>query len=208
MTLEDAMTSIPIVAILRGLKPEEALDHVEALYAAGVRIVEVPLNSPNPIDSIRRIVEAWGHKMVCGAGTVLTTERVGAVGEVGGRIIISPDTRPEVIRTALNQGLCPMPGFATATEAFHAYEAGARYLKLFPAATYGPGHVKALKAVLPADAKILAVGGAGPSNMAEWWDAGCRGFGLGSDLYKAGQPADVTGEKAKAAVQAFQALKR
>lgn len=208
MTLEDAMSEIPIVAILRGLKPDEALDHVAALYEAGVRIVEVPLNSPEPIESIRRIVDTWGHKMVCGAGTVLTIDRVAAVAEVGGRIIISPDTRPDVIRTALNQGLCPMPGFATPTEAFHAYDAGARYLKLFPAATYGPGHIKAIKAVLPADAKVLAVGGAGPSNMDEWWDAGARGFGLGSDLYKAGQAPSVTAEKARASVQAFQALKR
>jgi 2-dehydro-3-deoxyphosphogalactonate aldolase len=101
-----------------------------------------------------------------------------------------------------------MPGFATATEAFHAYDAGARYLKLFPASTYGAGHIKALKAVLPSDAKILAVGGAGPSNMGEWWAAGARGFGLGSDLYKAGQPPEATAEKARAAVQAFNALER
>lgn len=206
MTLEEAMAQIPIVAILRGIKPDEALDHVSALKDAGIRIVEVPLNSPEPIASIQRLVEAFGHDMVCGAGTVLTGDRVNAVAEAGGRIIVSPDTRHEVIHVALNRGLRPMPGFGTATEAFQAYDAGARYLKLFPASTYGPGHVKALKAVLPGDAVILAVGGAGPSNMAEWWAAGVRGFGLGSDLYKPGQSPADTAQKARAAVEACRAL--
>lgn len=208
MTLEDAMAETPIVAILRGIKPDEVLAHVEALQQAGVRIVEVPLNSPDPISSIQSVVETFGHEMVCGAGTVLTVERVTAVAEIGGRIIVSPDTRPDVIHVALNRGLCPMPGFGTATEAFHAYDAGARYLKLFPASTYGPGHIKAISAVLPADAKVLAVGGAGPHNMAEWWEAGARGFGLGADVYKPGQAPEATGEKARAAVAALRALPR
>lgn len=208
MTLEEAMAEMPIVAILRGIKPDEALDHVAALKKAGIRIVEAPLNSPEPLQSIHRIAETFGHDLVCGAGTVLTVERVSAVAEVGGRIIVSPDVRKDVIHVALNQGLTPMPGFGTATEAFQAYDAGARCLKLFPASTYGPGHVKALKAVLPADAVLLAVGGAGPSNMAEWWEAGVRGFGLGSDLYKPGQAPDVTAEKARAAVEACRKLAR
>jgi 2-dehydro-3-deoxyphosphogalactonate aldolase len=208
MNLQQAMAEIPIVAILRGLKPDEAAAHVEALQGAGVCIVEVPLNSPDPIASIRLIVESFGHEMICGAGTVLTIDRVAAVGEVGGRIIVSPDTRHEVIGTALNLGLTPMPGFGTATEAFQAYDAGARHLKLFPASTYGPGHVKALRAVLPADATLLAVGGAGPSTMAEWWAAGARGFGLGSDLYKPGQAPEITAEKARAAVKACRAVMR
>lgn len=206
MTLEEAMKEIPIVAIIRGVKPDEVLDHVHAMKDAGIRIVEIPLNSPDPVVSIQRVVETFGHEMVCGAGTVLSVERVNAVAEVGGRIIVSPDTRHDVIHTALNRGLCPMPGFATATEAFQAYDAGARYLKLFPAATYGPGHVKALNAVLPGDAVLLAVGGAGPSNMAEWWAAGARGFGLGGDLYKPGQSPADTAQKAKAAVEACRAL--
>jgi 2-dehydro-3-deoxyphosphogalactonate aldolase len=206
MTLEDAMAEIPIVAILRGVRPEEALDHVQALHDAGIRIVETPLNSPEPLDSIKQMVEAFGQKMVCGAGTVLSVERVLAVADVGGRIIVSPDTRPDVIRAALKQGLCPMPGFGTATEAFVAYEAGARWLKLFPAATYGPGHIKALRAVVPEDATFLAVGGAGPHNMGEWWAAGARGFGLGSELYRPGQAPEVTAEKAVAAVMAFRRL--
>lgn len=208
MTLEDAMAQMPIVAILRGIKPDEALDHVSALKDAGIRIVEVPLNSPEPIVSIRRLVEAFGHDMVCGAGTVLTAERVNAVAEAGGRIIVAPDTRPDVIHVAVNRGLHPMPGFGTASEAFQAYDAGARHLKLFPASTYGPGHVKALMAVLPADAVVMAVGGAGPSNMAEWWAAGARGFGLGGDLYKPGQSPGDTAQKARAAVEACRALLR
>jgi 2-dehydro-3-deoxyphosphogalactonate aldolase len=208
MMLEEAMAEIPIVAIMRGIKPDEVLDHAGALRGAGIRIVEVPLNSPDPIVSIQRLVETFGHDMVCGAGTVLSVDRVTAVAEVGGRIIVSPDTRPEVIRVALNRGLCPMPGFGTATEAFQAYEAGARYLKLFPATTYGPGHVRALSAVLPGDAVMLAVGGASPSNMADWWAAGARGFGLGGDLYKPGQSAQDTAQKARAAVEACRALMR
>jgi 2-dehydro-3-deoxyphosphogalactonate aldolase len=206
MTLDEAMAEMPIVAILRGIKPDEALDHVSALKEAGIRVVEVPLNSPEPLQSIHRIAETFGHDLVCGAGTVLTVERVSAVAEAGGRIIVSPDTRKDVIHVALNQGLVPMPGFGTATEAFQAYDAGARYLKLFPASTYGPGHITALKAVLPPDAKVLAVGGAGPATMAEWWAAGARGFGLGSDLYKPGQAVDVTAEKARAAVAACRGL--
>jgi 2-dehydro-3-deoxyphosphogalactonate aldolase len=208
MMIQDAMADIPLVAILRGVKPEEAVAMAEALYEAGIRIVEVPLNSPDPLASIKAIAEAYGREMVVGAGTVLSIDRVIAVAEAGGRIIVSPDTRPEVIRTALKEGLTPLPGFGTASEAFQAYDAGARWLKLFPAATYGSGHIKALKAVLPADAIILAVGGAGASNLGEWWDAGARGFGLGSDLYKAGQSVSETAEKAKTVVEAYRALQR
>lgn len=206
MTLEEAMAEVPIVAIIRGVKPDEVLDHVAALKDGGIRIVEVPLNSPEPLVSIKRVVETFGHDMVCGAGTVLTVDRVAAVAEVGGRIIVAPDTRPDVIRVALNRGLCPMPGFGTASEAFECYDAGARYLKLFPAATYGPGHVKALTAVVPGDAVIMAVGGAGPANMADWWAAGARGFGLGGDLYQPGQSPQDTAQKARAAVQACRGL--
>jgi 2-dehydro-3-deoxyphosphogalactonate aldolase len=206
MMIQDAMAEIPLVAILRGVKPEEAVAMAEALYEAGIRIVEVPLNSPEPLQSIKAISEAYGRKMVVGAGTVLSVDKVIAVAEAGGRIIVSPDTRTDVIRTALKEGLTPLPGFATASEAFQAYDAGARWLKLFPAATYGPAHIKALKAVLPTDAAVLAVGGAGAANLGEWWDAGARGFGLGSELYKAGQGVAETAEKAKAVVAAYRAI--
>lgn len=206
MMIEEAMAEMPLVAILRGVRPEEAAAIVEPLFDAGIRIVEVPLNSPEPLASIRAISEAYGRTMVCGAGTVLSVDKVIAVAEAGGRIIVSPDTRPDVIRTALKEGLTPMPGFATASEAFSAYDAGARWLKLFPASTYGPAHIKALKAVLPGDAVVLAVGGAGASNLAEWWEAGARGFGLGSELYRPGQSAAETAEKARAVVAAYRGL--
>jgi 2-dehydro-3-deoxyphosphogalactonate aldolase len=145
--------------------------------------------------------------MVVGVGTVLNPEVVDQADAAGARIIVSPNTRSSVIECAVERGLEPLPGFATASEAFEAYAAGARYLKLFPASTYGPAHLKALMAVLPKDVTVLAVGGAGPESMADWWKVGARGFGLGSDLYKAGQSAEETREKAQAAVAAVRALR-
>jgi 2-dehydro-3-deoxyphosphogalactonate aldolase len=206
MKLAEALAECPVVAIVRGVRPEEALGHVEALFAAGVRGVEVPLNSPDPLASIRRIFERYGDRMAVGAGTVLSPDRVEAVAEAGGRIIVSPNTDLAVIRRAVELELDPAPGFATATEAFSAYAAGARHLKLFPAVTYGPAHLKQLKAVLPADAIIWAVGGVGPDSMAEWWTAGARAFGLGGELYRAGQSVEDTAAKAAKVVQAARAL--
>ena len=206
MTLDEALAECPIVAIVRGIRPDEVLDHVAALFDAGVRGVEVPLNSPDPLESIQRIVETFGDRMIVGAGTVLTADRVDAVAGVGGRIIVSPNTSPEVISRALTLKLDPAPGFATATEAFMAYEAGARHLKLFPAATYGPAHLKQLKAVLPADAVVWAVGGVGPNNMAEWWAAGARTFGIGGELYRPGQSPAETAVKAAPIVAAARRL--
>lgn len=202
MTLDEALAHAPIVAIIRGVRPEEAVEIGEALYAGGIRVVEVPLNSPEPLDSIRRLAEALGDRMVVGAGTVLHHDLVTKVRDAGGRIIVTPNTNLSVIRRAVDEGLEPLPGFGTATEAFEAYEAGARRLKLFPASTYGTGHLKALLAVLPRDASVLAVGGAGPANMVDWRNAGAAGFGLGSELYRPGQSPDVTLEKARAAVAA------
>lgn len=202
MTLDEALAQCPVVAIVRGIRPEEALDHAAALLEAGIVGIEVPLNSPQPIDSIRKLAAEFGDRMIVGAGTVLTAERVEAVADAGGRIIVSPNTSPEVIRRAVALGLDPAPGFATASEAFTAIEAGARHLKLFPAATYGPGHVKQLKAVLPAQAVVWAVGGVGPDSMADWWAAGCRAFGLGGELYRAGQSLADTREKAARVVDA------
>jgi 2-dehydro-3-deoxyphosphogalactonate aldolase len=207
MTLEEALAECPVVAIVRGVRPEEVLDHAEALHAAGVRGVEVPLNSPEPIESIRRLAQAWGERMVVGAGTVLSAGRVDEVAEAGGRIIVAPNTHPDVIRRAVALGLDPAPGFATATEAFTALTAGARHLKLFPAATYGPGHLKQLKAVLPAEAVVWAVGGVGPDSMADWWAAGARAFGLGGEIYRAGQSVADTAQKAARVVEAARALR-
>lgn len=206
LKLDAALAESPVVAIVRGVRPDEILAHAEALYGAGVRGVEVPLNSPDPIDSIRRLAEAWGSRMAVGAGTVLTAAGVEDVAAVGGRIIVSPNTSCEVIRRAVELGLDPAPGFSTPTEAFMALDAGARHLKLFPAATYGPGHVKQLRAVLPAEAVIWAVGGVGPAEMAQWWQAGCRAFGIGGELYKPGQTPEETAEKAARVMAAVRAL--
>jgi 2-dehydro-3-deoxyphosphogalactonate aldolase len=206
LSLEAALAECPVVAIIRGVPPDEVLDHAEALYAAGVRGVEVPLNSPEPLESIRRLAEAFGDRMVVGAGTVLSGERVDAVKQAGGRIIVSPNTSCEVIRRAVELGLDPAPGFSTPTEAFMALEAGARHLKLFPAVSFGPAHVKQIRAVLPDHAVVWAVGGVGPDQMAEWWQAGARAFGLGGELYRKGQTPQETAQKAQRVVAAARAL--
>jgi 2-dehydro-3-deoxyphosphogalactonate aldolase len=207
LSLDDALSECPVVAIVRGVRPDEILDHAEALYTAGVRGVEVPLNSPDPIASIRKLAEAWGDRMAVGGGTVLTAARVDEVAKVGGRIIVSPNTNSAVIARAVELKLDPAPGFSTATEAFTAVEAGARHLKLFPAVSFGPGHVKQLKAVLPPEAVVWAVGGVGPAQMAEWWAAGTRAFGLGGELYRAGQSPAQTAENARRVVDAARALR-
>ena len=207
MKLGAALAECPVMAIVRGVRPDEALAHVEALFAAGLRAVEVPLNSPEPLESVRRIAEAWGGRMAVGAGTVLTTDGVDAVAAAGGNVIVSPNTNPAVIARAVVLGLDPAPGFATASEAFTAYEAGARHLKLFPAVTYGPAHLKQLMAVLPADAIVWAVGGVGADSMAAWWGAGARAFGLGGELYRAGQAVAETEAKAAQVIAAARALR-
>jgi 2-dehydro-3-deoxyphosphogalactonate aldolase len=206
MSLDETLAECPVVAILRGVKPEEVLDHAAALYDAGVRGIEVPLNSPEPLQSIRRLAEAFGQQMAIGAGTVLSAERVDEVAKAGGRIIVAPNTYGEVIRRAVALRLDPVPGFATASEAFMAIEAGARHLKLFPAVTYGPAHLKQLAAVLPPAAVVWAVGGVGAPDLADWWAAGARAFGLGGELYKAGQSVAETGQKAAAVMAAVRAL--
>ena len=207
MTLDEALQETPVVAIVRGIRPREILDHAQALYDAGLRGVEVPLNSPEPIESIRRLAEAFGDRMATGGGTVLRASDVERVAAAGGRIIVAPNTAAEVIRRALALGLDPTPGFATASEAFAAMEAGAKHLKLFPAATYGPGHVKQLKAVLPAQVTLWAVGGVGAEDLAAWWAAGARAFGLGGELYRAGQSVAETAEKARRVMAAVRDLR-
>ena len=208
MRLVDAIAASPVVAIIRGVTPAEAVDIAQAIFDGGLRAVEVPLNSPSPLESIHLIAEAFAGRMAVGAGTVLSAEDVDAVSNVGGTIIVSPNTNAAVIRRAVELGLDPAPGFSTPTEAFTAIEAGARYLKLFPAVSFGPAHVKQIKAVLPPKVEVWAVGGVGPGSMAEWWAAGARGFGLGSEVYKAGQTPEVTRRKAKAAFDAASALAR
>ena len=208
MKLDEALERCPAVAILRGVRPDEILDHTEALKQAGMFGVEVPLNSPEPLVSIARMTEAFGADMACGAGTVLTRGMVDAASAAGARLIISPNTDIGVIARAVELGLDPAPGFATASEAFRALDAGARHLKLFPASTYGPGHVRQLKAVLPASVVVWAVGGVGEADMADYWAAGVRAFGIGSEVYRPGQAAEETGRKARRIVEAARSLAR
>jgi 2-dehydro-3-deoxyphosphogalactonate aldolase len=205
MNVDEALGEVPLIAILRGVKPDEILAIAEALHSAGVKVLEVPLNSPDPLESISRL-GAFADRVVYGAGTVLGPGAVDAVAQAGGKVIVSPNTDPTVIKRAVERGLCPMPGFGSATEAFCALASGARYLKLFPASTYGVAHVKALKAVLPTEAVIQPVGGVKPADMAAWWEAGARGFGLGSDLYKPGFTAEEVHERALEAVAAVRKL--
>ncbi len=194
-----------IVAILRGVKPEEVLKVAEALIASGIRAIEVPLNSPDPLSSIRLLAQAYGDSCICGAGTVLSAQQVDAVHAAGGTLIVSPNTDVQVISRAASLGLDVMPGFATATEAFTAIAAGARKLKLFPALSYGPRHVKALRAVLPPDVEIYAVGGVAAEDIGDWIAAGMHGIGVGSELFQPGRSAREVGERAAAIVAAFRA---
>jgi 2-dehydro-3-deoxyphosphogalactonate aldolase len=206
LSLAEALAECPVVAIVRGVRPDEVLGHAEALHAAGIRGMEVPLNSPEPIESIQALAEAFGGRMAVGAGTVLAAPWVDAVAQVGGRMIVSPNTCAEVIRRAVELGLDPAPGFSTPTEAFAALECGAQHLKLFPASTYGPEHVRQLRAVLPPEAVVWAVGGVSAGQMADWWAAGVRAFGLGGELYRPGQSPSETAEKAARVMAAAKAL--
>ncbi len=196
---------LPLVAILRGIRPEEVLDVAAALHEAGIGAIEVPLNSPSPLESIARLVARFGDRCLCGAGTVLSPADVDAVHATGGRLIVTPNTVPAVIERAATLGMTVMPGFATATEAFAALGAGAGMLKLFPAASYGPGHLKALREVLPRGVAVFAVGGVGAANLAPWRQAGCAGLGVGGDLYRAGHPAGEVHRRALALVAAWRA---
>lgn len=190
MTIDEALDALPLIAIVRGVTPDEAVAVGEALYAGGVRAMEVPLNSPDPLESISRLVRRFGKTMAVGAGTVLTVDQAESLHAIGGGFVVSPNADVAVIARTLALGLESLPGVATATEAFSAVAAGARFLKLFPASTYGPGHLRALKAVLPVAVKVLAVGGVGPTQMADWRAAGAAGFGLGSELYTPGLSPD------------------
>jgi 2-dehydro-3-deoxyphosphogalactonate aldolase len=202
MTLDEALGACPIIAILRGVTADEVAMTAEALFDAGVRAVEIPLNSPSPLDSLARLARAMNGRMACGAGTVLNLENVEAAVAAGARFIVAPNVNPGVIEKALALGAAPVPGFATATEAFTALAAGAQILKLFPASAYGPAYLRALKSVLPAQARVLAVGGVGPPEMAAWQTVGVVGFGLGSEIYRPGQSARETLNKAARAVAA------
>ena len=193
-----------LCAILRGVQPSEAEAIGAAVFEAGIRIIEVPLNSPEPLESIRLLAERFGDRALVGAGTVLQARSVSDVRAVGGRLIVAPNTNKEVIAAADSAGLVSCPGYFTPSEAFAALDAGATALKLFPAEGASPAILKAQRAVFPPDVPILVVGGISPSNMGPWIDAGAQGFGLGSGLYKPGQSAEETAEKARAYVAGVQ----
>jgi 2-dehydro-3-deoxyphosphogalactonate aldolase len=208
MRFEDAASQCGIVAILRGVKPSEVLDIGTALHEAGIRIVEVPLNSPDPFVSITALTDHFKGRLVTGAGTVLDVESVDRLKAAGGTISVSPDCNPAVIARAVEQGLVPLPGVFTPTEAFAAVRAGATHLKLFPAEAASPVTVKAWKAVLPKHVQVYAVGGVTPANMQAWRDAGCAGFGIGSNIYKPGLGAEDVRRNAAEFVAAWNGLKR
>jgi 2-dehydro-3-deoxyphosphogalactonate aldolase len=190
----------PLVAIVRGVTPDEAVAIGEAVEQAGIRIIEVPLNSPDPLTSIERLSARFGDRMLVGGGTVLHPDKVAEVAAAGGRLIVSPNTNVEVISAASDAGLVSCPGYFTPSEAFAAIAAGATALKLFPAEGGSPAVLKAQRAVLPKDLPVIVVGGVAPDNMAPWVEAGANGFGLGSGLYKPGQSAAETLDRARAYV--------
>ena len=192
----------PLVAIIRGVTPGEAEAIAGALYEGGIRIIEVPLNSPQPLDSIRVIAGAFGDKAMVGAGTVLDPGDVARVKEAGGRLVVSPNTNAAVIEATVAAGLVSSPGYFTPSEAFAAIRAGAHSIKLFPAEAASPAVVKSQKAVLPKDLPLIVVGGVTPESVGGWMEAGADGFGLGGGLYKPGQDARTTLDKARAYVAA------
>ena len=195
----------PLVAIIRGVTPADAEAVGDAIYEAGMRIIEVPLNSPEPLKSIELLADKFGDRMLVGAGTVLNAHQVADVKSAGGRIIVSPNANLAVVSATAAAGLVASPGYFTPTEAFAAIDAGATALKLFPAEAASPAVLKAQLAVIPKDIPVMVVGGVKPDNMRPWLDAGAAGFGLGGGLYQPGQSAGETLEKARAYVAGVKA---
>lgn len=204
--LATAFAQNPLIAILRGLEPENALPVSDTLIEADFRIIEVPLNSPEPLLSIQRIAKRHGAQAVVGAGTVLSVEQVEAVADAGGRIIVSPNMNPDVGRAAAQRGLYWCPGVVTPSEAFAALDLGAHVLKFFPAEMVPPNAIAAMRAVLPKDAIVAVVGGITPDNMAPYCAAGVNGFGLGSALFKPDYTLDDIGRRAVAFTDALETL--
>ena len=187
----------PLIAILRGVKPDEVIGYADAIVEAGWRCIEVPLNSPEPLASIEKLARHFDDRVLIGAGTVRTTENVKAVRDAGGRIIVCPHSDPRIIEETVRLGLIPMPGFLTPTEAAIAYAAGARYLKLFPATIGGPAYMSGVKSILQPDIKLIAVGGVTVDNLADFRKAGAVAYGIGSELYKPGRALPDVAQRAR-----------
>jgi 2-dehydro-3-deoxyphosphogalactonate aldolase len=203
-----ALADCPLIAILRGVTPNEVVAIGAALFDAGFRLIEVPLNSPDPLDSIARLAHAFAGRAVIGAGTVLHASDVTAVQAAGGTMIVAPNTNLEVIAASKQRGMISLPGIATPTEAIAALGAGATALKLFPAEGSSPAVLKALRAVLPAGIRVFPVGGITPGNMAPWIEAGAAGFGIGSALYSPGVAPEEIARRARAFIASAPAHRR
>lgn len=208
ITLDAAFARCPLVAILRGIKPTEAEAVGMLLVEAGFTLIEVPLNSPEPLQSIATLQRLFGDRALIGAGTVMATDEVRAIKAAGGRLIVSPHCDPALIAASKAAGLASIPGVATPSEAFSALKVGADALKAFPAEGIPPAVIKSWLAVLPKGTRVLPVGGIDAGNMAAYWSAGARGFGLGSSLYKPGDTIAETGAKAAQLQAAMAAIRR
>ena len=196
-------TACPLVAIIRGVTPDEVEAIGDAIYEGGIRIIEVPLNSPEPLKSIEKLAKRMGDRVLVGAGTVLNKQQIAEVKAAGGQLIVSPNTNADVISASAAAGLVSCPGYFTPSEAFAAIDAGAHALKLFPAEAATPAYLKAQRAVLPRDVPVLVVGSVKPELMGAWLEAGANGFGLGSGLFKPGNSAAEVLENARSYVAAL-----